>query len=73
MNKHYSLSPSNRGEIHSLLTPIFDLVRKNKIHSYSQLQKREDVPEANPGSEKGSYIFEPKPKTAQHVYQKGAT
>lgn len=42
MNKYHSLSPSNKGQIHHLLTPIFDLVRKNKIHSYSQLQKKDD-------------------------------
>jgi hypothetical protein len=42
MNKYYSLSPSNKTEIHSLLSPIFDVVRKNKIHSYYQLQKKDD-------------------------------
>lgn len=42
MNKYYSLSPSNKTEIHNLLSPIFDVVRKNKIHSYYQLQKKDD-------------------------------
>lgn len=42
MNKTYSLTPDNKGQIHSLLSPIFDLVRKNNINSYYQLQKCDD-------------------------------
>lgn len=57
MNKYYSLSPCNKEEIHSLLSPIFELVRRNKIHSYNQLQKREDINPSTIKIDQGSYIF----------------
>lgn len=70
MNKYFSLSPNSKGDIHKLLSPIFDAVRKNKIHSYYQLRKDEDKNNHNAEEKTRSYIFDVKPKTAEYSSSK---
>lgn len=57
MNKYYSLSPNNKVEMQNLLSPIFEMVRKNKIHSYNQLQRRDDINSNTIEIDQGTYIF----------------
>lgn len=51
-----------------MLSPIFEVVRKNKIHSYHQLQNNHENEEVSLDKEtnKINYIFEKKPKTANN-------
>jgi hypothetical protein len=62
-----TIAPSTKDRMDSVITPIIDIIHKNKIRSYHQMIYEENYNLELP-KRKNKYIFPDKPKTALQHY-----